>query len=186
MATESSASETAKTEVAKEQEQSSVTVSRRKALSAMVATGAVAGLALPEKWKKPVVNAVVLPAHAQASEGSSLDILAAYISSTNGNLYVLAQGTLTPACVAAGNLAGGETDGSSLMSQCLVTGGATLYSEDYLGWGCSPSTALISGCLISMSIRVMASSHNLSPGDTITLRNEFGGECITTAVATVV
>ena len=185
MATENSASETAKTEVAKEQEQSSVTVSRRKALSAMVATGAVAGLALPEKWKKPVVNAVVLPAHAQASLGSSFDILASYISSTNGHLYVLAQGNLTPACLEAGN-PGWESDGSSLMSVFLVTGGTTLFYEDYLGWGCSSSTAAISGCLVSASLRVNSSDHNLSPGDTITLRNEFGGECITTAVATVV
>lgn len=40
--------------------------SRRKLLAAF-GVGTVATLTLPSKWKKPLVNAVVLPAHAQTS-----------------------------------------------------------------------------------------------------------------------
>ena len=184
MATENSASETAKTEVAKEQEQSSVTVSRRKALSAMVATGAVAGLALPEKWKKPVVNAVVLPAHAQASLGSSFDILASYISSTNGHLYVLAQGNLTPACVqAAGDP---PPDDYSDFQHALIHNGTTLQFEfSAAPQDCTSPSALISGCIISASVVINSAAHSVTQGDTITMRFEYGGTCITSVVATV-
>ncbi|HHD63393.1 MAG TPA: twin-arginine translocation signal domain-containing protein [Desulfobulbaceae bacterium] len=46
----------------------SVNPSRRKALKKIAAGGAVAGiLALSGKWSKPVVDSIILPAHAQAT-----------------------------------------------------------------------------------------------------------------------
>jgi len=46
----------------------SVNSSRRKALKKIAAGGAVAGLlALSGKWSKPVVDSIILPAHAQAT-----------------------------------------------------------------------------------------------------------------------
>ncbi|HHD63392.1 MAG TPA: twin-arginine translocation signal domain-containing protein [Desulfobulbaceae bacterium] len=42
--------------------------SRRKTLKKIAAGGAVAGiLALSGKWSKPVVDSIILPAHAQAT-----------------------------------------------------------------------------------------------------------------------
>ena len=40
---------------------------RRQLLQTLVASGAIAGSALPSQWRKPVVNSVILPAHAQTS-----------------------------------------------------------------------------------------------------------------------
>ncbi len=48
------------------------TDSRRKLLKSLaVGSGAVvAGKSLPESWSKPVINSVVLPAHAETTDGS--------------------------------------------------------------------------------------------------------------------
>ena len=46
---------------------------RRKALETIVAGTAAAGvLAVSSKWSKPVVNSVILPAHAQATNVEGL------------------------------------------------------------------------------------------------------------------
>jgi hypothetical protein len=46
----------------------SVNPSRRKVLKKIAAGGAVAGvLALTGKWSKPVVDSIIVPAHAQAT-----------------------------------------------------------------------------------------------------------------------
>ena len=42
-------------------------VSRRQVVKTVLIGGAVAAVMLPTKWTKPLVNAVVVPAHAQAS-----------------------------------------------------------------------------------------------------------------------
>ncbi|HHB76532.1 MAG TPA: twin-arginine translocation signal domain-containing protein [Desulfobulbus sp.] len=50
----------------------SVDQSRRKALKRMAAGTAVAGaLAISSKWSKPVVNSIILPAHAQATNAEA-------------------------------------------------------------------------------------------------------------------
>ena len=50
----------------------SVNTSRRKALKTIAAGTAVAGgLALSGKWSKPVVDTIILPAHAQATNGAA-------------------------------------------------------------------------------------------------------------------
>ncbi len=41
--------------------------SRRKVMTVAASTAVVAGAALPSKWAKPVVDSVLLPAHAQTS-----------------------------------------------------------------------------------------------------------------------
>jgi len=48
-----------------------VNQSRRKALKTIAAGSAAAGaLAMTGKWSKPVVNSIILPAHAQATNGA--------------------------------------------------------------------------------------------------------------------
>jgi len=44
---------------------------RRSALKTLVAGSAAAGFTLPDNWKRPVVQALVLPAHAQTTAASS-------------------------------------------------------------------------------------------------------------------
>jgi len=54
----------------KEKEES-ISRSRRKALKTIAAGTAVAGtLALTGKWSKPVVDTIILPAHAQATNAT--------------------------------------------------------------------------------------------------------------------
>ncbi len=49
-----------------------VNQSRRKALKTIAAGSAAAGaLAMTGKWSKPVVNSIILPAHAQATNGAA-------------------------------------------------------------------------------------------------------------------
>lgn len=51
-----------------DRQSSPVNSSRRKALKKMAAGGAVAGLlAVSGRWSKPVVDSIILPAHAQAT-----------------------------------------------------------------------------------------------------------------------
>ena len=55
-----------------ENNKKSVNTSRRKALKTIAAGTAVAGgLALSGKWSKPVVDTIILPAHAQATNGAA-------------------------------------------------------------------------------------------------------------------
>ncbi|WP_457937714.1 hypothetical protein [Mesorhizobium sp. 10J20-29] len=42
-------------------------VSRRRALKIVASGAVVATIALPSKWTRPVVESIVVPAHAQAS-----------------------------------------------------------------------------------------------------------------------
>lgn len=59
-----------------------VQVSRRRLLSA-IALGGGAAAVLPERWIKPVVDAIVLPAHAQATVGQNFGM---YSSQNGGNI----------------------------------------------------------------------------------------------------
>lgn len=168
--------------------------SRRRALNALVASGAIAGFALPNNWKKPVVNAVILPAHAQTSpgggggggrrpsEGCALSINAAVLDGSSGALLVLALGSISAGCVQ-------NADSRAGLDCFVITGGTTLPLADGDAsagqFGCSDSIALVSGCIVSCSVQVSATDHNLGPTDTVTIRFEFGGACVCTASATV-
>jgi hypothetical protein len=50
-------------------EESQKTVSARRRLFQIFAVGGVASVVLPEKWVKPVIDAVIVPAHAAGSVG---------------------------------------------------------------------------------------------------------------------
>lgn len=42
-------------------------VDRRQVVKTVLVGGALATLILPTKWTKPIVNSIIVPAHAQAS-----------------------------------------------------------------------------------------------------------------------
>ena len=44
-----------------------MSVDRRRVLQAVLGAGAPGALALPERWTRPVVDTIVVPAHAQSS-----------------------------------------------------------------------------------------------------------------------
>ena len=44
-----------------------MSVDRRRVLQATLGAGAPGALALPERWTRPVVDTIVVPAHAQSS-----------------------------------------------------------------------------------------------------------------------
>ena len=54
-------------------EENQTHTSRRKLL-ATLGVGTVAAVTLPSKWKKPMVDAIVLPAHAQTSATCMTDV----------------------------------------------------------------------------------------------------------------
>jgi hypothetical protein len=60
--------------------------SRRKALKTIAAGTAVAGtMALTGKWSKPVVNTIILPAHAQATNPEEPPVTTTPEPTTTGN-----------------------------------------------------------------------------------------------------
>lgn len=75
--------------------------SRRKLLKSVAAgSGAiVAGKSLPESWSRPVVDSVMLPAHAQTSPPSSLSCSPSSVSTTavsddsQDDIYIIFDGT---------------------------------------------------------------------------------------------
>ena len=42
-------------------------LNRRQVIKVVTITGAIATVVLPSKWAKPVIEAVIVPAHAQSS-----------------------------------------------------------------------------------------------------------------------
>ncbi len=63
---------TTKVQTANSQSSEPVNQSRRKALKTIAAGSAAAGaLAMTGKWSKPVVNSIILPAHAQATNAAA-------------------------------------------------------------------------------------------------------------------
>ena len=121
--------------------------SRRKLLKSIAAGGGaiVAGKSLPENWKKPVVDSVLLPAHAQTSPAPTttaaptsctiamvvFDAAGAPVPSgsliDDLNLYTFT-GTVTPAAVGAGgqvNLSWSAPDGSSGQATTTINNDGT-------------------------------------------------------------
>ena len=162
----------------------STSKSRRKALGTLVASGALAGVALPNKWKTPMINSVVLPAHAGVSGDCSspactnVSVDTAVIN-PNGNLFVFGMGTINACCVQAAS--------SPALDCALLSGGTTIGFEESAGtFDCASSSALVSGCIVSCSVVVSSGSHSISSGNTVTLRFDFGGACVCSETATVV
>ena len=50
-----------------------MSVDRRRLLQAALGAGALGALALPERWIRPVVDSIVVPAHAQSSPVPTID-----------------------------------------------------------------------------------------------------------------
>ncbi len=71
---------------------------RRKLLKSLVAGGAAIGAAaaLPDSWKKPLINAVEVPAHAQSSVPPSFIQTISFAYSMNPQTGSPLAGTLTP------------------------------------------------------------------------------------------
>lgn len=169
----------------------SARVDRRKLLGAMVASGAISGAALPEKWRKPVVNSVILPAHAQTtgpgpSAGCNASILTAILSGTT--LNVVAQGNINALCVQGAHSLF-PTGGNGGFTCALISGGTTLHTDTSPGVDdCSSSItqALVSGCMVSCSVSVTSADQaGIMDGSSITMRFSFGGTCVCSAVGTV-
>lgn len=166
---------------------------RRKTLKAILASGAVAGVALPDSWKKPLVDAVILPAHAQASpeeeEESSSDSpkakqswnIAARKNADTGTLRAFGMGTLNAACV---QKAGDPPPDEYTDFMVSWFKGSTLLDTDTQApQDCTQAVALVSGCVLSVSLALTTS--DVDVGDQITMRAVYGGSCVSTVVVTV-
>ncbi|MCK5360527.1 MAG: hypothetical protein KAJ95_07860 [Gammaproteobacteria bacterium] len=124
----------------KEKNDNNTELARRRLLKTIAGAGGVitAGKMLPDTWKRPIVDAALLPAHAQTStctEACSLDIVVTW--NTNVDLDLLLE---TP---------GGTTidPKSTLQSQCLQHNGdddgtVSPYTETIstIGSGVNPGT----------------------------------------------
>jgi len=130
--------------------------SRRKLLKSLAAgSGAIiAGKSLPDKWVSPVVDTVILPAHAQTSQGlyaigdtGPCDGIVFYI--TNGGLNGLEaatadQGTAPWGCVgtsipgAIGTAIGdGAANTAAILTGCGDSPIAAELASNYAGGGCT-------------------------------------------------
>jgi hypothetical protein len=90
--------------------------SRRKILKSIAAgSGAViAGKSLPDQWTKPIVDAALLPAHAQTSGCSSLVISMSWAALTPGTLDVDLELDTPGGSHIAPKLANGDLQGQTL------------------------------------------------------------------------
>lgn len=96
---------------------------RRKVLKSIAAGGGaiVAGKSLPESWSKPVVNAVMLPAHAETTDDTGSQPTTTIAPTT----------TCTP-CLVAATFCAGAGDGS-MQLEVAVDGTLTLTHSNYQG-----------------------------------------------------
>lgn len=101
---------------------------RRKLLKTLVASGAAVGAAaaLPDAWKKPIVNAIEVPLHAQSSVPPSFinSISFAYSMNTGGGAI---SGTVTPGTTPIVHLTNLALPGSSfdIVPTMTVNSGTT-------------------------------------------------------------
>ena len=96
---------------------------RRRQLVASIATGSgavIAGKQLPESWSKPVVNSVLLPAHAETTDEVISDATTTLAPTT----------TADPCCEIAGTYCGYFGDGRAIQIT-VESNGALLIELDY-------------------------------------------------------
>jgi hypothetical protein len=178
----------------KNQPNSSIS-SKRNTLKTLVAGGALAGM-IPETWRRPMVNAIVLPSHAQTTvpppkeppgcgdggsctSGMNVNIISAELL-PDGDLFVLGDGHIPADCVTV-------TGVFPRFVCALLDSDGLIQSETFTSAGgdCFDDTATVSGCLVSCSILIASASHSVEGGDCITLRFRFTGDCVCSAVTTV-
>jgi hypothetical protein len=164
---------------------------RRKLLGGMVATGALGGASLGSAWKKPVVETVMLPAHAQTTTEPpdsggcnatcSMQITQADLA--GGDINVLGLAAITACCWT-------PDVGYEEVIAILISDGVTLTTDTMGLQDCSATVTAgvdpaLSGCVLSATA-IETNTFGLNPGDSITLRLTYGGACICSDVATLV
>ena len=179
-------------------------VKARRNILKSVAAGGTMVAAMPAKWSTPIVDSVVVPAHAAttgpgeppvvgrcppAGSGSSdpasftANITAAVVAG-NGTLVVVGEADVPGSCR--------PVDGGARPLECdlIDCEGVTLGQNQNPTFAdiTSPSVCDQQGgtCIISCSVEVAAGSHSVVSGESVTLRFTlpFGG-CIASAVTTV-
>ena len=166
--------------------------SRRKALKAIGASGVLAGT-IPGSWTKPLVESVVLPAHAQTSppsttctnsgpctSGMNVNILAATLVG-GGDLLVVGDTPIPVSCIVAP-----PEENSSVLCEVIDTG--AVVGSDFrstAGGDCTEAGATAAGCFTSCSLVVPSANHTLVRGDCVTLRLTYNGNCVCSDVTTV-
>lgn len=171
------------------------TPARRKIMKSLAAGGAVVAT-LPAKWTTPLVDSVVVPAHAgsspadgcgppcgsgSSSGGASCSITAALIDGGSGALIVVGEATAPADCKGTGSYGPpvecelihcGNQIGSNFTSNA---GGLCTFDPQ------SPNV----DCIVSCSVEVDSSGHEAAAGDCVTLRFTIGGSCTCSAVDTI-
>jgi len=180
-------------------------VNRRRLIKSLVA-GGTAAAAIPNKWTSPIVESVVMPAHAMTSEvspdvppdscgapgtgssntaGLSANVTAAVIGG-GGELIVVGEADVPDTCWIG---VGADDDNRGLTCELVDCNATVLFSEDTdtfghigPGGGCSAPGQV---CMVSCSVEVDPGSHAVTSGDAVTLRFRFLGGCLVSAVGTV-
>lgn len=179
-----------------EPEQKGSDSDRRNLIKSLAAGGTIA-VALPKRWTTPIVDAVVLPAHAQTSDscaapgtgssntpGLTANVTFAVIDG-GGDLIVVGESDVPDVCFVG---VGGGPGDRGLTCEVLDCNGTLLASEDTDTFGdigsggCSAAGEV---CMVSCSVEVTSGSHSVVAGDAVTLRFSFLGGCMVSAVETV-
>ena len=123
---------------------------RRKLLKTLVTTGAAVGAAatLPDAWKKPIVNAIEVPLHAQSSVPPSFINTISFAYSMNILNGTPIAGTVTPGTTPITHLTNQVLPGSNfnIVPTVTVNAGTTgtfdLTVNEVIGGGNATSQAL--------------------------------------------
>lgn len=160
--------------------------SRRRLLKALGLGGGTATVSqLPSAWSKPIVESVVLPAHAQTTESddrrSSRPGGCDFCNEGNTELVLDSATSLfwaAGACFSEGTC----EDGTEVEYRLLLPSG----TETMDGVGSSPPVASGGRCEFDNSVNVTIPENSLSAGDTVTMETYRNGElvCIDELVVT--
>ncbi len=116
--------------------------SRRKLLKSIAAgSGAVvAGKSLPESWSKPVINSIVLPAHAELTDGSG---------SSGDGVTTTPAATTTPECCLIDGTYCGNISRAGLQIELVVEpdGSVTISGNRSGGWAKIATVQADDGCM---------------------------------------
>jgi len=175
-------------------------VDRRKLIKSLAAGGAMA-VAIPNKWTSPIVDSVVVPAHAVTSvvtvnscgapgsgssntSGLTANVTAATLLG-GGELVVVGEADVPDTCWIG---VGGSDEDRGLTCELVDCNRTVLASEDQDtfgdigGDGCSAAGQV---CMVSCSVEMASGTHSIVSGDAITLRFRFLGGCLVSAVSAV-
>ena len=148
---------------------------RRAALGTLIAGGVV----LPQQWKKPVIDSVVMPGHAVTSGTCSATVMYATLDE-GGTLRVTAEASMSPGCVIP------TSSGDSLSCEIIHEG--SVIGDRFQtasGGECGDASAPTEGCMVSCSVAVGSANHSAMDSESVTMRFTYGGRCVCTAVGTI-